>query len=154
MKAWRLTREPHKALDGIGGEFADGRWHRKGQRIVYAAASPSLTVLEVLVNLDLPLELLPDDYVLMKIDIPNDLGIKRIVVGDLPSGWDSPDELPAKTFGAKWIDDAESAVMMVPSVIVPEESNVLINPRHSDAPRILRDMDRPFKFDPRLFRRV
>ncbi len=152
MKAWRLTREPFRALDGRGGEVADGRWHRRGQRVVYAAASPSLTVLEVLVNLDLPLELLPDDFVLMKINIPDEIGIKQVGVGDLPPGWDTPEGLPAREFSARWIGEEESAVMLVPSAIVPEENNVLINPRHSGAAKIFEDSYRPFEFDPRLFR--
>jgi RES domain-containing protein len=152
MKAWRLAKARHKSLDGIGGEVAEGRWHRRGQRIVYAAASPSLAVLEVLVHLDLPPELLPDDYVLVGINIPDNIEIKRIGTRELPAGWNSPDGAAARAVGERWLDGRESAIMLVPSVIVPEESNVLINPRHSDAARIVEGSSRRFDFDLRLLR--
>lgn len=152
MRAWRLTKTRHTSLDGIGGEVAQGRWHRKGQRIVYAAVSPSLAVLEVLVHLDLSPDLLPDDYLLVGINIPDNIEIQRIGSDEPPVGWNSFDGLSARTVGEKWLDDGESAVMLVPSVIVPEENNVLINPRHSDAARIAVISSRRFAFDFRLLR--
>ena len=150
MKAWRLTKARHKSLDGIGGEIAEGRWHRRGQRIIYAAASPSLAVLEVLIHLDLSPDLLPDDYILIEIDIPDDIETIRTKRDDLPDGWDFFDGLAARVVGVKWLDDGETAVMLVPSVVVPEENIVLINPVHSHAGKIVEVSNRPFSFDPRL----
>jgi RES domain-containing protein len=76
MILWRLTRRPHADLSGRGGRLADGRWHSRGQPIVYCATSAALAVLEVRVHLDLPLDLLPDDYVLMQIAAPDDLEVR------------------------------------------------------------------------------
>lgn len=152
MKAWRLAKARYKALDGVGGEVAEGRWHRKGQRIVYASASPSLAVLEVLVHLDLPIDFLPDDYVLIGIDIPDDVAIKRIESSGLPSDWGASDGSVSRAVGKSWLDKVESAALLVPSVIVPEENNVLINPGHGDATRIVEKSNRLFSFDPRLSR--
>lgn len=118
--------------------------------MVYAAASPSLAVLEVLVHLDLSPDLLPDDYLLLAIDIPDDIEIKRLNPDELPFDWTSPDGSTARAVGEKWLDDGKSAVMVVPSVIVAEENNVLINPRHSDAARISENSSRRFEFDFRL----
>lgn len=152
MKAWRLAKVRHKTLDGTGGEVAEGRWHRRGRRIVYASASPSLAVLEVLVHLDLPVESLPDDYVLIGMDIPNDVAIKRMESSGLPSDWGAFDGSASRAIGESWLDKVESAVLLVPSVIVPEENNVLINPRHGDATRIVENSNRLFSFDSRLSR--
>ena len=75
MIFWRLTLRPHADLSGQGGRCADGRWHTRGRPVVYCATSAALAALEVRVHLDLPFELLPDDYVLMRIEAPDDLQI-------------------------------------------------------------------------------
>ena len=110
--------------------------------MVYLAAEAALTVLEVRVHLDLPLELLPDDYVLLTIEV---------------------DELPAeqgpaltayreyRTFGDRWLAEQRTALLTAPSVIVPESHNVLLNPSHPDAVAVRMVNTRPWRFDPRLF---
>lgn len=153
MKAWRLCKARHKSLYGVGGEYAEGRWHAKGQRIVYAASSASLAVLENLVHLDLPPNLLPDDYVLLEMDIPNDVSAKRVPADSLALGWDAPDGMIARAYGSRWLESEASAVLLVPSAILPEEGNVLVNSRHPDAAQIRVTADRPFRFDPRLLKR-
>lgn len=152
MRAWRLCKARHKSLDGIGGELAEGRWHAKGQRIVYAASTPSLALLEILVHLDLSPDLLPDDYVLTEIEIPNDASFERIAADSLAPGWDALDGTIARALGSRWLESEASAVLLVPSAILPEEGNVLINSRHPDAGRIRMTADRPFRFDPRLLK--
>jgi RES domain-containing protein len=73
MILWRLTRRPHADLLGKGGELADARWHTRGRPVVYCASTAALAALEVRVHLDLPFDLLPDDYVLMQIATPDNI---------------------------------------------------------------------------------
>ncbi len=108
--------------------------------MVYLATSPALTVLEVRVHLDLPLDLLPDDYVLMTIDLD---ALPIEVVAD-----EHPDP---RAFGDVWLAEARTPLLSVPSAIVPESRNLLLNPRHADAPRARVVAQRAFTFDPRLW---
>ena len=150
MILWRLTRGPHSDLSGRGGEFADGRWHTRGHPVVYCAASPALAVLEVRVHLDLPLDLLPDDYVLMEIQAPDDLEVQEVVSDDLPDGWRSREDL-CRPIGDAWLEGGSTALLSVPSAIVEVERNILLNPRHSDAEHVAVADVTPFGWDERLF---
>src|SRR5262245_42629986 len=103
MILWRLTRRPYAELSGRGGELAEGRWHSRGRPVVYCAASAALAVLEIRVHLDLPLALLPDDYVLMRIEAPNHLDVHEIAAGGLPPGWRRREDL-CRPIGDAWLD--------------------------------------------------
>lgn len=152
MLVWRLTRAPYADLSGRGGELASGRWHTKGRPVVYTAGTAALALLEVRVRLDLPLDLLPDDYVLMRIEAPDDLAVHDVAPGDLPEGWQGPGgEATVRAVGDAWLAAAEMPVLRVPSAVVEEERNLLINPRHHEAARIRVDGVRPFAWDGRLF---
>ncbi|HZA65630.1 MAG TPA: RES family NAD+ phosphorylase [Geminicoccaceae bacterium] len=135
MILWRLTRRPYADLSGRGGELADGRWHRRGRPVVYCAASAALAVLEVRVHLDLPLDLLPDDYILMQIEAPDDLAIRTIGPSDLPAGWRSREDL-CRPIGDAWLGARSTALLSVPSAIVEVDRNVLLNPRHPHSTQI------------------
>jgi RES domain-containing protein len=151
MIVWRLTRRPYADLIGRGGEVADGRWHTRGRPIVYCAGTAALAVLEARVHLDLPLELVPDDYVLMKIEAADDLAIRAIMPSDLPSGWRSREEL-CRPIGDDWLATASTALLSVPSAVVEVERNILINPRHPNAKRIAVNEIVPCGWDGRLLR--
>jgi RES domain-containing protein len=150
MILWRLTRRPYADLGGRGGELADGRWHTRGRPVVYCAASAALAVLEVRVHLDLPLDLLPDDYVLMQIEAPDDLAIQTIRPSDLPAGWRSREDL-CRAIGDAWLEEGSTALLSVPSAIVEVERNILLNPRHSSAGNFAIAEVMPFGWDERLF---
>jgi RES domain-containing protein len=140
MLAWRLCREPFADLTGEGARRFGGRWNTPGRALIYAAASASLAVLEVRVHLDLPPELLPDDYVLMTIDL-GDAEIED--VASLP---DRPHDI-----GDQWLRNAHTPVLRVPSLIVPESPNLLINPVLAAEAGIQIANTRKFTFDPRLW---
>lgn len=151
MRVWRLCRQPFAAtaLEGVGGLYASGRWHRRGRPIVYAASSAALAALEMLVHVD-PLDA-PDDLRLLTIELPDDLGIERVDAADLPAHWTAvpaPDELAA--LGADWLMSRRSVALSVPSAVIPIERNLLLNPRHPDIARVRVVDDAPFTFDPRL----
>ena len=108
--------------------------------MVYAASDAALAALEVRVHLDLPVALVPDDYVLIRIAI-GDVPIERIGI---------PPEDP-RAFGDAWLRSRRSVVLEVPSAIVPESSNLLINPSHPLGATVRAETVRPFLFDPRLW---
>lgn len=151
MLVWRLTRRPYADLDGHGGRSTDGRWHSRGQPIVYCASTAALAVLEVRVHLDLAPDELPDDYVLMKIAVPDDLERQTIGVAELPVGWQRDAEL-SRAVGDRWLARRVTALLQVPSAIVAVEQNVLLNARHPAAARLAIEEIQPFGWDPRLFK--
>ncbi len=137
MIAWRLCRRPHATLDGEGARRFGGRWNSAGRPMVYLADHPALAALEVRVHLDLPFDLLPSDYVLMHVDVPEPTSIE-----------------PGATTviaGNTWLAAASSATVRVPSVLVPHAWNLLLNPRHPDAAQAEILAIDPFRFDPRLW---
>jgi RES domain-containing protein len=139
MQTWRLCRRPYADLSGEGARLYGGRWNRRGWAVVYLADHPALAALEVRVHLDLPLDLLPTDYVLMGVTVPDEL------IGDATPGID---EL---SVGDTWLSKLPSAALRVPSVLVPNAFNILLNPRHPDAARAEIGSIEPFGFDPRLW---
>lgn len=141
MLVWRLAREAHAALDGEGARIFGGRWNSPGRPMIYTASSAALAVLEVRVHLDLPLDMVPRDFQLMSIEL-GDTDIEEIPSG----GIDDP-----MFYGDRWLREARSPAIRVPSIIVPEEWNLLINPLHPTARNIKIVSRRPFRFDPRLF---
>jgi RES domain-containing protein len=139
----RLAKQAFTALDGEGARRFGGRWNSPGRPMIYAAASPSLAVLEVLVHLDLPPDLMPDDYRLLAIDLPDDAPVETL---DEPP----PDTQACRDIGDAFLRRGEALVLTVPSIIVPQERNALINPLHPQAGRMRPVGDAPFRFDPRL----
>ena len=111
--------------------------------MVYLASTPSLAVLEVRVHLDLDYDVLPDDYVLLTIDLGR-LSVERL--NALP-----PDDGACAAFGDAWLTEQRSAVLRVPSIIVPEDTNLLLNPAHPQAIGARETGRRAFQFDPRLW---
>ena len=117
--------------------------------MVYGTSSLSLAVLELLVHVD-PADV-PDDLVAIRFECPDDLAISRLLPADLPGDWSLATGMETlRALGARWLKAREVAILIVPSVIVPAETNVLVNPRHPDAARIKAIAREPFQLDPRL----
>jgi RES domain-containing protein len=152
MRLWRLAREPHcRDREGTGAYLAGGRWTPPGTRVLHAASSIALAALEYLVHSSRP----PADLVLVAIDVPDEALIVRPAIDDLPDGWASP--FPSEStqaWGRQWCEAARSLALAVPSVIVPEERNYLINVRHTAMARVGLERVRPFGFDARLWKRA
>ena len=140
MFAWRLCREPFADLEGEGARLYGGRWNSPGRPLVYAASTAALAVLEVRVHLDIPPELLPDDYVLVTIDLD---GLVIEEVAHLPAA--------PRAFGDAWLREQRTPVLSIPSVIVPETPNLLLNPAHPAAGDARIVKSRRFDFDRRLW---
>jgi len=149
MRVWRLCSSRHPVPDGKGARLHGGRWSFPGSPVVYASATLSLAVLEQLVHVDW--DLLPQDLITLSADIPDHVKIESINEARLPSNWrDYPAPEALQALGTEWVNRAETAVLSVPSVVIPEERNYLLNPAHSDFRRIRWSEPRPFVWDPRL----
>lgn len=139
MIVYRIEREKHleTTLLGIGASMSKGyRWNSFNTRLVYTAESRALATLEVSVHLDLS-EDLPNDRYYVEIDIPDEITILEVNIDDLPEDWDSkPPTITTQTIGDDFINYNEAAILKVPSSIVPQEFNYLINPNHSDSSKI------------------
>ena len=141
MLAWRLCRAPFADLSGEGARRYGGRWNTRGRALVYAAETAALAVLEIRVRLDLPPELLPDEYVLVTINLA---ALAVETVADIP-------EHP-RQYGDDWTSSQRTPVLRVPSAIIPESCNLLLNPAHGQAGEASIAAIRPFTFDARLWR--
>ena len=149
LTAWRLVKERHAAtaFSGEGAARSGGRWNARGQHMVYASATQSLAVLESLVHLDPSIAF---RYVIFRIEIPESV-IDPLPTKSLPADWRSePPSTSTKRIGDHWLRESRSAVLAVPSALVPEESNYLINPGHPDFKKLKIGKPVPFSIDPRL----
>ncbi len=157
MKLWRIAAETRRYsatdLGGGGAALYPGRWNEEGQAVVYCALSMAVAVLETAAHIDAAG--LPQNRFIVEIDVPPDLWALREVVSaeDLPAAWAAiPAGRASVRVGAAWLSACRSPILLVPSVIVPEEFVALLNPGHALASRIKARMLRPFDYD-RLFRR-
>ena len=151
MIIWRIARDAHQALDGEGARLNGGRWNTEGVAVVYASKSLSLAVLEYLVHIDPAL--VPDDLLAVEIELPDDPALGAVVdpAAFPPGEWRT---YPAPEWQAElgdlWVQDGTFLWLAVPSAIVPEEHNVLVNPRHARMADVRTVGTRPFRFDRRL----
>ena len=152
---WRIAKHTpeYRAddLSGGGAKLTGGRWNSKGHALIYASTTIALATLETLAHLGDSIAI--RNAFLIRIDVPVSVWNKReyITPGDLEPTWVA--EPPGSTtiyFGDGWISSLSAALLMVPSVIVPEECNVLINPAHADARKIKATVMRQFVYDPQL----
>jgi RES domain-containing protein len=140
---WRIS--DHADLSGTGGLYATGRWHTIGKPIVYVAESPAGALTELLVHMD-P-QFADEEFQLLEIEAPSAIAIKS--VSHLPRDWKG--RLKAtRRMGDQWLAGNETALLRVPSAVVPDTFNVLINPLHSDAAKIKIVQNKRLRLDPRL----
>ena len=155
VSLWRIATDmPDYTADdmaGKGAEITGGRWNRAGTPVVYAATNISLATLETLVHFnttDLPL-----NRILVRLEVPDTLWAARTVLTPHTAkvGWNVfPAGKVSLDAGDAWLNGVASPLMEVPSAIVPEEANVLINPKHPSTSRIVVVRTRLFQYDARL----
>ena len=153
MIVWRVTRRAHaeQPLTGEGARRFGGRWNHVGTSLVYTSGTLSLAVLEYLVNL--PISDLPDDLVSIQIQVPADLARAEIAIDDLPENWRTfPAIEELKDIGTDWAREGKTPILNLPSVVIPNELNYLINPAHKETRRVKVVSVEPFALDVRLYR--
>ena len=149
-QAWRIVKEKHAAtaFNGEGARLYGGRWNPAGTSVVYTSGSQALAALELLVHLNPPVIF---KYAVIPIQFDDALVEK---VAALPADWtDEPPPPATKSIGDLWVREARSAVLELPSVIIPGESNFLLNISHPDFKSITLGKPEPFFFDSRLTER-
>lgn len=139
MRLWRICRQAFADLSGDGARLYGGRWNSPGRPLVYTADSAALAVLEVRVHLDLTWDLLPADFVLVEIDSAS---------AETEDAAQVDHEI---AYGDACLKSLRTPLLRVPSAIIPENSNVLINPVHPASGSITIRSIRPFAFDARLW---
>jgi RES domain-containing protein len=151
MRLWRIAQRKY-ALDRLcaGSALYGGRWNPVGMPALYCGASIAICALEKFVHVgqaSLP------PLVLVAVDLPDDCSIFTPDTSELPAGWDElPTSTSAQGLGRAWLERGETLAMRVPSVVLPEESNVIVNPQHSDYVRVQLTVVRPFTFDGRMYK--
>jgi RES domain-containing protein len=150
IEAWRIVAEKHaaEAMKGEGAKRFGGRWNSPGTPLIYAASSRSLAMLEILVHID---PVIP--YLFFPIRFHESL-VETMSLSMLSDGWDTePPNVISKSIGDAWIAAASSPVLSVPSVIVPKETNYLLNPAHLQFAMIEVGSPEACRFDSRLISR-
>ena len=145
---FRITRRPYADLTGEGARLVGGRWNSPLIPAVYLAEEPALAVLETLVHLDLPPELIPKDYVIMRIRFGSNLPKDGRWLEDVATL--APDDDAARSIGDEFLRSRRALVLRVPSAIVPMSRNLILNPLHPMIDHVtIQAVDR-FAFDRRL----
>lgn len=153
IRAWRLMPKIHAAtaFSGDGARLKGGRWNHKGVPVVYVSENLSLSVLEVFVSLVRGKSNTP--YVYMPVEISESMLIEEIKPADLPKDWrELPPPASTKDIGANWAKSMRTPILRVPSVIIPIESNLVLNISHPDFKKIKIGNPQAFSFDPRMWK--
>lgn len=152
MIVFRLSKSTFcRDLSGHGAEKSGGRWNEKGYPVVYTSSSRALCLTEVAVHI--PLGIIPHDFMLTTIEIPDNTIIEEIKEEDLPPNWKSfPYSTYPQKLGTLLLKEGKCLVFKVPSAVVQGEFNFLINPNHSDITKVKITSVEPFFFDERLFK--
>ena len=148
MLLWRISN--YADLTGAGGMLVSARWHTAGRPIVYLAESPAGALLEVLVHLELDEAHRPSTYQLLRIEVNDSLTLQRLDPASLSPDW-RVTEAETQAQGDAWLRAGKTALLAVPSAIVPETSNWLLNPRHPEASHLRVTHVLAARYDARLF---
>ena len=153
MIVYRLCKKNYATdLSGRGAELSGGRWNGKGTAAVYTSSSRSLCTIEIIVHI--PAGIIPKDYSLITIDIPHNATVKEIDVKDLPVNWNSnPISVSTQRIGNTFLSEQKALVLKVPSSIIKDEWNYIINPMHESFKKVKIISTEPFTFDVRLFKK-
>lgn len=147
---YRIVQEhwAARALDGEGARLYGGRWNSPGSAAVYLADSRALAALEVLVHAQR--EALRLSWIVIELEIDDSL-IDRVPISKLPENWRlQPTSHRAQAFGSRWLRDVRNLALRLPSVVIPEDFSLLLNPLHPMMREIKSGKSKPFSCDPRL----
>ena len=132
MFVYRIAKKEHSSLDGMGGMYGPGRWHKKGNLVIYTSEHASLAAWEKIVHVA-SFENLPNNLLLIKIEIPDRIEIQTVPQKVLVKGWDNfPFASETVNYGTSFLQKKEHLALKIPSVIIPDEYNIILNPLHPD----------------------
>ncbi|TPN82216.1 RES family NAD+ phosphorylase [Aquimarina algicola] len=151
MLVYRIAKQKYiNDLTGIGAKTVGGRWNPKGVAVLYTSSTAALSALEVLAHL--PAAYFPDNMSIASIEVPDDL-ITSVEVDKLPENWNKiPAPIEVQNYSMYWITEAKYLGLIVPSIIIPKENNLLVNPLHPQFESVKLVSVEPFSFDTRLLK--
>jgi RES domain-containing protein len=155
MELYRISQEIFADdLSGNGARLFGGRWNSEGLFAVYTSSSRSLALLEILAHT--PAKMLDSKiYILITFQVPDNIKLQEIPVSVLTTGWDAPDTRPVtKKLGDKFLRSKSGLLLSVPSVLVPEEKNIVLNPLHTAMHKVKIVHKRQIHFDGRVGRNI
>ncbi len=151
IRCFRIADARFPVFDATGARLYGGRWNSPGRGVLYAAETYAGAILEVLAHANIGR--IPQTHGVVEIEIPEGVSMERVAASDL-TGWDNPSQKVSKDFGDRWLDEARSAALMVPSLVTGgRESNVLLNPAHEEFASITHSNPETVMWDERLFQR-
>jgi len=149
LTLWRISN--YASLDGVGGLYVSGRWHTKGHPVIYCSEDPSTALLETLVHLEIDAEDRPENFQVLKIQSSRPVSVERLESSFFGEGWQ--DEIQrTRAAGDAWLRTGKTLLLEVPSVLVPERRNYLVNPLHSEMKSLRIAAVYSHPFDSRFFR--
>ncbi|WP_236974250.1 RES family NAD+ phosphorylase [Membranihabitans maritimus] len=149
MEVFRLVRSKYKDdFSGKGAYLYGGRWNSPGVYALYAASHISLSVLEIVVNLDREILHYMPSYHLLVMEVPDTL-VYPFKHTALEEGWKEDMDL-TRFIGDGFLHTQSNLGMEIPSAVIPEESNYLINPLHEEFSKVRMVRSVVFGFDERL----
>ncbi len=151
MRVYRIAKQKYiKDLTGIGAKTVGGRWNPKGVAVLYTSTTAALSALEVLAHL--PAAYFPDDMSIATIEVPDTL-ITTIDIEKIPDNWNQiPVPIEIQNYAMQWIVEEQYLGIKVPSIIIPKEKNLLVNPIHPKFDKVKLLNVEPFCFDTRLLK--
>ncbi|WP_062060334.1 RES family NAD+ phosphorylase [Aquimarina longa] len=151
MQVYRISKQKYSNdLTGIGAKTVGGRWNPKGVAVLYTSTTIALSALEVLAHL--PAAYFPDDMVIATIKVPDEL-ITTVDLKNLPNNWDKiPAPTEVQNFSLPWIEEEKYLGLELPSIIIPKEKNLIVNPLHPNFNEVQLIKIEPFHFDTRLLK--
>ena len=152
MRVYRLSKKKYAHdLSGKGAEMTGGRWNKAGTKLLYTSESRALCTAEVAVHT--PIGIIPTDYYLTTIEIPDNVEVYQLDKADLPRDWKSfPHSQTTQQIGEDFVEKNMYLVLKVPSAVVQGDYNYLINPLHKEFDSVTIVNNEVFSFDERLFR--
>jgi RES domain-containing protein len=150
MKLFRLTKKKYATeLSGIGAAKFGNRWNSKGTEMLYTAESRALAMAEVLVHLNFAT--LPSDFLMMEIQVAENITIEKVELKGLPTYWNEhPPNVVTQKIGDTFINANSNCILKVPSAVVQGDFNYLLNPHHTDFKKVKIVGVSAFPFDKRL----
>lgn len=152
MNVFHLAREKFASpLSGIGAALKGARWNPIGIELIYTAQNRSLAMAEVAVHFTLAT--LPEDYMMVTINIPDEIECKQLTEADLPLDWNEfPHPISTQKIGREFVYENKYCALFIPSAVTQGDFNVLINPNHADFHKITIVKNEKFPFDKRIFK--
>lgn len=149
IQIFRIGDERHPLWDGSGAALVGGRWNSPGRPVIYGSLSYACAMLEMLAHASIGR--IPATQRFVVADVPDGVTLERHDAHALPAGWDAENSSSARGFGDRWLQEARTAILLVPSVVARPEWNALVNPLHPDAARLVVSASEKVVWDKRLF---